>query len=205
MSRVEEEIMKIEFTKNNSNASDDTIYLNNDVNINCSLIDGIYISYNNLERFAFSHALAASVRMGIWERELDRLNDELEQCIDQLKEGKLIWKASKARQTIGKIASIRHSVNSSELLNKDIYWDLLDIERVYESLAKQLKLASRQRDLNKRIDYCEYFVKTIHEMLDQKHSHRLEWIIIILIFVEILINLPKIMGIFSFESKKEEK
>uniref|UniRef100_A0A915LQM6 DUF155 domain-containing protein n=1 Tax=Meloidogyne javanica TaxID=6303 RepID=A0A915LQM6_MELJA len=134
-----------------------------------------------------------------------RLNDELEQCIDQLKEGKLIWKASKARQTIGKIASIRHSVNSSELLNKDIYWDLLDIERVYESLAKQLKLASRQRDLNKRIDYCEYFVKTIHEMLDQKHSHRLEWIIIILIFVEILINLPKIMGIFSFESKKEEK
>uniref|UniRef100_A0A915NFG8 DUF155 domain-containing protein n=1 Tax=Meloidogyne javanica TaxID=6303 RepID=A0A915NFG8_MELJA len=164
MSRAEEEIMKIEFT------NDDTIYLNNDVNINCSLIDGIYISYNNLERFAFSHALAASVRMGIWERELDRLNDELEQCIDQLKEGKLIWKASKARQTIGKIASIRHSVNSSELLNKDIYWDLLDIERVYESLAKQLKLASRQRDLNKRIDYCEYFVKTIHEMLDQKHD-----------------------------------
>nr|CAD2194316.1 unnamed protein product [Meloidogyne enterolobii]CAD2205258.1 unnamed protein product [Meloidogyne enterolobii] len=107
--------------------------------------------------------------MGIWERELDRLNDELEQCIDQLKEGKLIWKASRARQTIGKIASIRHSVNSSELLNKDIYWDLLDIERVYESLAKQLKLASRRRDLNKRIDYCEYFVKTIHEMLDQKH------------------------------------
>uniref|UniRef100_A0A1I8BLC2 DUF155 domain-containing protein n=1 Tax=Meloidogyne hapla TaxID=6305 RepID=A0A1I8BLC2_MELHA len=154
MSRSEEEIMKIEFTKNNSNASDDTIYLNNDVNINCNLTDGMYISYHNLERFAFSHALAASVKMGIWERELDKLNDELEQCIDQLKEGKLIWKASKARQTIGKIASIR---------------DLLDIERVYESLAKQLKLQSRQRELNKRIDYCEYFAKTIHEMLDQKH------------------------------------
>ncbi|KAL7078454.1 hypothetical protein ACQ4LE_002283, partial [Meloidogyne hapla] len=200
MSRSEEEIMKIEFTKNNSNASDDTIYLNNDVNINCNLTDGMYISYHNLERFAFSHALAASVKMGIWERELDKLNDELEQCIDQLKEGKLIWKASKARQTIGKIASIRHSVNSTELLNKDIYWDLLDIERVYESLAKQLKLQSRQRELNKRIDYCEYFAKTIHEMLDQKHSHRLEWIIIILIFVEILINLPKIMGIFSKKS-----
>ena len=61
------------FFRNNSNASDDTIYLNDDVNINCSLIDGIYISYNNLERFAFSHALAASVENFLIKKLLNNL------------------------------------------------------------------------------------------------------------------------------------
>jgi hypothetical protein len=85
--------------------------------------------------------------------------------------------------------------------------DLTNAERVYATLAGRLKLHARQREMNQRIDYCEDFSKTVHEMLNQKHvstknattccillnkfhlkSHYLEWIIIVLIALEVVIN-----------------
>jgi hypothetical protein len=54
--------------------------------------------------------------MGIWEQQLDELNDELGECIERLKRGEMAWhlndgffstKMGKAGQMIGQIASIR--------------------------------------------------------------------------------------------------
>lgn len=197
LSRSEEETMDIGYTSSQSNATDNTIYLNRNVHTleqwqprrpSC-------LPIAHLERFAFSHAMAVSVRLGVWEQELEDLNDQLEACIDKLKTGKLLWNLKKAPKMIGRVYGIRHSVNCADLLEKDVYWESNELEKLYNNMANRLCINARQQELNKRIDYCENFTKTMQEMLDQKKSHHLEWIIIVLITLEVIIYWRQLIDI----------
>jgi uncharacterized Rmd1/YagE family protein len=53
-------------------------------------------------------------------------------------------------------------------LEKDVYWESNELEKLYNNMANRLCINARQQELNKRIDYCENFTKTMQEMLDQK-------------------------------------
>ena len=63
------------FLRNNSNAGDDTIYLNSQVHLTDQQSFPYYKDELNarLERFAFSHAMAASARMRMWEQKIGLL------------------------------------------------------------------------------------------------------------------------------------
>uniref|UniRef100_A0A183BLH2 DUF155 domain-containing protein n=1 Tax=Globodera pallida TaxID=36090 RepID=A0A183BLH2_GLOPA len=157
----EEETMAIDFTSGPSYASNDVVFLNSERHhrqLNAGESGGS--SNSELERFAFSHAMAASVKMGIWEQTLDETRRQ--RCF----------------------ADLRHTVNSTDLLSKDVYWDLPEIESAYGSLARRLCLQSRRNWVNERLGHCEYFSKTISEALNTEHSHFLEVVIILLIAFE---------------------
>ena len=81
----------------------------------------------------------------------DDLNDELEQCIDTMKNsGEFKWNMKKACKMIGNIAHIRHSANLTDLMDDDIYWDFPNYNRIYDSMSRRLTLRQRLEALNKK-------------------------------------------------------
>ncbi|GMR41092.1 hypothetical protein PMAYCL1PPCAC_11287, partial [Pristionchus mayeri] len=143
-----------------------------------------------LERFAFSHAFAASVKLGVWERLLDKLSEPLADTTKKLKEGVIPWKRKEALQKCGEFAELRHSINlNCMLLNRDIYWDRSHLEGFYLQTARNLIIHRRKENLNSRLDYCEQIVRMVDEMLAVRHSNLLEWLIIWLIVIEVICDM----------------
>ncbi|KAK6053882.1 hypothetical protein COOONC_08612 [Cooperia oncophora] len=71
-----------------------------------------------------------------------------------------------------------HSINlDCTLLNRDFYWDRSQVEQYYLI------------GLNNRLDYCEELVKMVDNMLALRHASTLEWMIIVLIVIEVIFDL----------------
>ncbi|GMT17360.1 hypothetical protein PFISCL1PPCAC_8657, partial [Pristionchus fissidentatus] len=139
-----------------------------------------------LERFAFSHAFAASVKLGVWEALLNSLAEPLAETTRKLKEGVIPWKRSEALRKCGDFAELRHSINlNCMLLNRDIYWDRSHLEEFYIQTSRYLTIQRRMQLLNSRLDYCEEIVRMVDGMLAVRHSNTLEWMIIVLIVIEV--------------------
>ncbi|GMS87294.1 hypothetical protein PENTCL1PPCAC_9469, partial [Pristionchus entomophagus] len=143
-----------------------------------------------LQRFAFSHAFAASVKLGVWEALLNSLAEPLAGTTRKLKEGVIPWNRRDALRKCGDFAELRHSINlNCLLLNRDIYWDRSHLENFYIETSRYLTIERRMKLLNSRLDYCEEIVRMVDGMLAVRHSNMLEWLIIILIVIEVLCDM----------------
>lgn len=87
----------------------------------------------------------------------------------------------------------RHDmVGNLLLLDKpNILWDNEEAEHLYNSLAKILELHDRHEVALSKLSQIQEDVVLVIDIINHKRSEFLEWIIIILIFIEI------IMGIFQ--------
>lgn len=195
ISKEETETMPFIITSGNkSNLKKDVIYLhnghalnysNNDINNNQKKSN---FFTNVLERYAFSHALATSVKVGIWENQLNQRAEPLSGIAYALTNGRIIWKRKDTLKKIGEFARLRHSINLAKLFNQDFYWERPEYERLYNSLCKYLAVSYRLNMMNKRLDYCQQLVNSIDNVLTHNHASTLEWMIIILILIEIFFD-----------------
>ena len=140
------------------------------------------------EKYAFSNAIAASVKLGMLESKLDRFSSSIEIAVEDLRQnGKINMSDKKILQKTGEIFAIRHSVNlSSDLLDTpDFYWDREVLEQLYNKTSRLLILRKRTEVMNKKMDYCLEFMEVLRDSLNIKHSHNLEKLIIVLIMIEV--------------------
>lgn len=101
-----------------------------------------------LEKYTFSNAMSASVKLGIWEASLDRYVDSMAYVTEDLKRGTKI-KMSRAdvlRKT-GELFALRHLINlSSDLLDTpDFYWDREQLEQLYSSTCSYFSIQRRTK------------------------------------------------------------
>jgi uncharacterized Rmd1/YagE family protein len=86
------------------------------------------------------------------------------------------------------LLKIRADINLySELLEiPDIFWDEHYLEQDYRQIAKHLVIESRTATVNKKIDYSDQLNQALRTQLAEDYSIRLEWLIILLITVEVI-------------------
>ncbi|KAJ1372739.1 hypothetical protein KIN20_034975 [Parelaphostrongylus tenuis] len=138
-----------------------------------------------LERFSFSQAFAASVKVGVWETLLNNLAEPLSPSNKAF----IPWGRKAALIKAGEFADLRHSINlDCTLLNRDFYWDRSQLEEYYLMSARHFSLGRRISGLNRRLDYCEELVKMVDNTIALRHASTLEWMIIVLIVIEVIFD-----------------
>ncbi|VDD92481.1 unnamed protein product [Enterobius vermicularis] len=123
-----------------------------------------------LERYAFSHGMGASVKIGIWEAQLSEQAEPLALTTKALSKGVIPWKRKEALQKTGQFATLRHSINlNCDLLDTDFYWERENLETFYYMAFHHFSVPKRLKLLNSRLDYCEQLVRIVDGMLCDRH------------------------------------
>ncbi|VDM47622.1 unnamed protein product [Toxocara canis] len=147
-------------------------------------------NFSILERYSFSHGMAASVKVAIWESQLSEQAEPLSATTKALSKGVIPWRRKHALKKTGQFSALRHSINlDCNLLNTDFYWEREELEHFYEMALRHFTVPRRLKLLNSRLDYCEDLVKLIDGMLSHRHASTLEWMIIVLIVIEVIFDI----------------
>ncbi|XP_037955015.1 required for meiotic nuclear division protein 1 homolog, partial [Teleopsis dalmanni] len=143
---------------------------------------------NFLQKYTFSNAMATSTKLGMWETKLGRIIDSMEFLTEDLKKGRRIRISRDAvlRKT-GELFALRHFINlSSDLLDTpDFYWDREELENLYLQVCSYFSISRRTKVMNEKLNHCVELAELISHNLNDAHHIRLEWMIIILIMVEV--------------------
>lgn len=98
----------------------------------------------------------------------------------------------------GELLALRAALNHySELTDSlpDLFWDgpsALGLEAHYDEVGRALDVGVRIRALNQKMDYAQEIAAVLREMASERHATRLEWIIIVLIAVEVAFELRRV-------------
>ncbi|KAK3584295.1 hypothetical protein CHS0354_013247 [Potamilus streckersoni] len=145
-----------------------------------------------LEKYTFSDALSQAVRLSLWEANLEQFVDSIEPVTEDLRDGRKV-KISRREvlQKLGEIFALRHYMNlRSDLLDTpDFYWDRPKLENLYKKLNTYLSIFSRTRVMNEKLNYCCQIMELLNGHLNDDRHVRLEWMIVILIVIEVIFEI----------------
>lgn len=156
-------------------------------------IDSNVIRYNKFDKSVASIiSLAISQSVGLEKREksLEKKMYESRLIYDIIENLKMRDR-KKLMKFSSSIAKERFDIlNQLYLLDKpDIIWDDMELESLYNQLSNQLELKSRFDIIEYKINYLKESVELAIDLVNQKTSEYLEWIIIWLIAVEIFFTI----------------
>lgn len=147
-----------------------------------------------LTKLAFSHGLAQSVKLSVFEKLIERRIENSKHAPENLaKHGRIFMSRSELSKLIGEIVLDRNSINfhTDVLDTPEFFWEYSELEPLYRLIAQDLDIAARVSVLNKRLDIVKELFEMLSNELQYRHSSRLEWIIIVLIFIEVVITFAK--------------
>ena len=79
-------------------------------------------------------------------------------------------------------------MNAGILDTPDFFWDNDKFEPLYIKSRKYLDVPKRLEVLNKKLSVIADLLDVLQNQLENEHGNRLEWIIIVLIAVEVFIQ-----------------
>ncbi|MDF2966114.1 MAG: hypothetical protein K0Q51_1502 [Rickettsiaceae bacterium] len=156
-------------------------------------------------KLSMSHALAQSVKLEVLEKSVAALLDKTTPIQRELaKKGSVSMSKTEISKQIGVLFNERYSINMhSDILDTpEFFWRRPSYEPLYLMTAEFQDIQVRQNILNHRLDMIHELYSILSNELNYKHSTRLEWIIIILIAIEVVMgfqnyNISKFLGIFG--------
>jgi len=136
-----------------------------------------------------STVIAKSVALEKTEKHLESILDKLENMIDKLEKGKLNISNKEIAKTTSKI--VRHEYNTIAyimILDKpDITWTNSDAESIYDRMSEFFELNDRYIILKEKTDILNSIIKGFSSISDSIRGLFVEWIIVLLILVEIVL------------------
>lgn len=165
-----------------------------------------------LTKIAFSSGLARSTKLAVLESLLSDYFESTRNIPTLLSKGsRLPYTRDFILRKTGQLLSVRAQLNIySELTDSlpDIFWDSrheLGLEGYYEEAGRALDVGIRIKVLNERMDYAQDIANVLRERLSETHGLRLEWIIILLIAVEVGFEVLRLWKEREIESKEKKE
>ena len=143
-----------------------------------------------LSRLAASHAFAQSAKLGLFESQVLRVIDDNEYIPNSLaKTGKIPLNRRKLAKLRGALFGTRSDIilNFNLLDTPEFFWEHPALEGIYTLVSRYLDLNPRVSLLNKKLETVYELLQMLADEQNHKHSAVLEWIIIVLIAIDILI------------------
>ncbi|GAA5830048.1 hypothetical protein JCM3766R1_006749 [Sporobolomyces carnicolor] len=167
-----------------------------------------------LERLAFSAGMARVTKLGVYEEQFDEFAEGVSDIPKLLQSGsESPVKKTDIIKRVGTLHQFRQKLNLEDenLLDEpEFLWEDATLHGLYSSVCSALEFETRLTTLNDRVDYAFSLQTTLMELLNAQTSHRLEWIIIILIAFEISLvlyreGLPFVKSGDEHEKEKKTK
>jgi uncharacterized Rmd1/YagE family protein len=138
-----------------------------------------------------AYTLAKSVALEQIEALLDTVFDRMEEIITRLDRGELAVPDSQLAKTASSILNFKfRSISHIMILDKpDITWEIEEADRLYSTLANLFELQQRYQQIRHKSDTLLDINSVFTGLAHAKRSARLEWIIIVLIAIEIVLFL----------------
>jgi uncharacterized Rmd1/YagE family protein len=181
-------IFDVDFVEN-SKIEDNTIYLQS---------EGLE------EKFGHAYAFAQSLKLEIFETKISKTMEKTKSIPKNLaKKGVIDLQKKDVYKMIGKIFMLRSSVNflTGMLDVPDCFWDNDEIEKVYMDAREYYDIDDRIEIINSRLSLIKEMYDMLNDDLHNKHANYLEWIVVILVFAELFIEIVwniLIKDIFQF-------
>lgn len=139
-------------------------------------------------KLAFSYGFAQSVKLGGFENTIEGIIEHTKQLPKNLAtKGKILLSRKQIRKLMGRIFIDRNSINLHlDLLDvPNFFWNEPELEAIHEMVIKYLDQEKRVAVLNQKLSVIQQLLDMLVNELGVQHSSNLEWIIIILLCIEI--------------------
>lgn len=146
---------------------------------------------HTLQMLAVSYGLSQSGKLAVFE---DRIFQTIEETKHIPRELALRGKISLSKRAIGKQIGALFIERNSVNLHTDIldtpafFWDHPEFEPLYNMTRADLDVDARTKVLNTRLDIVRELFEVMGDELNNRHTAMLEWIIIILICIEVVMT-----------------
>jgi uncharacterized Rmd1/YagE family protein len=127
---------------------------------------------------------------------LDRYSEITENLLEETNEhtkyleekGKLDIGGNKLKRFIGKVLNIKNQISENLYIfdAPDVTWENEKLNRLNQELKQTFDLKNRYRNIHERTEIIKENLGLFKDIMYHKESSRLEWIIIILILVEVV-------------------
>ncbi len=144
------------------------------------------------EVLSFSYPLAQSVKLEYFENAVDETINQSRKFPEELaRKGKISLSREKLAQYTGWLFMQRHSINLDTYLLDlpEFFWRRPSLELTYAMVRDYLDLPLRLKILNGKLAVLYELYEILSNELKHGHSSFLEWIIIVLISLEIILSL----------------
>ncbi|MGD9970453.1 MAG: RMD1 family protein [Sulfuricurvum sp.] len=135
-------------------------------------------------------AISQSVGLEYYEKRLDLLYSQSRHIVESI-HTLSFTRRGHLMQFAKRLALIRHDMVSNLLLldKPNILWDNADAEALYTRLAFILELYDRHETALSKLAQIKEDVMLVMDLINHKKSEFLEWIIIVLIVIEVIMGL----------------
>ncbi|MCP4053677.1 MULTISPECIES: RMD1 family protein [Mesoflavibacter] len=126
---------------------------------------------------------------------LDRYSEITEELLEQThqhtlyleKKGKLDISGHKLKRFIGKTLNIKNKISENLYIfdSPEITWENEQLNKLNTDLKQSFDLHARYRLIHERIEIIKENLELFKDIMDHRESSTLEWIIIILIVIEV--------------------
>ncbi|KAK6543864.1 hypothetical protein TWF694_000589 [Orbilia ellipsospora] len=146
-------------------------------------------------KLSISHAVAQSVKISLYEDLVDNTIEDTKSIPqDVALTGKVRMSRRKIMMHIGDLFILRININlqGSVMDSPELMWAEPQLEPIYQAARSYLEINQRVSLLNQRLDVIGDLLQMLKEQLSHSQGERLEWVVIILIAVEILVALVNV-------------
>jgi len=157
-----------------------------------------------LLKLACSHGAAQSVKLSSFESAVRGIFNRVEDYPIQLANtGKLTISDRELLKLGGELYTYSSyiNLNTDVLETPDWFWDNPNLEPIYKNVSKYLDVQPRVNVLNKRLGVIIDMFQLFRAERHMSYGHRLEWIVIWLIVIEVVLDLFEIFLMFVVGEK----
>lgn len=151
---------------------------------------------NYMLKLSISHAISQSVKISLFEELVDNTIEDTQDIPQQIAlAGKVEMSKDEIMKSIGELFILRININlhGSVLDSPEIMWAEPHLEPIYQATRGYLEINQRVALLNQRLEVISDLLQMLKEQLGHSNEEYLEFIVIILVGVEVLVSVINII------------
>lgn len=151
---------------------------------------------NYMVKLSISHAIAQSVKISLFEELVDNTIEDTQDFPQEVAvTGKISMSRKDIMKSIGELFILRINVNlhGSILDSPELMWAEPHLEPIYQATRGYLEITQRVQLLNQRLEVISDLLQMLKEQMGYAHGEYLEFIVIVLIAVEVLVAIVNVV------------